>query len=42
MYICENNKYCNIEMPSPNNNITKYHQGLPLYNIIRIVIYNLC
>ena len=25
--ICENNKYCNIEMPSPNNNIIKYNQG---------------
>ena len=24
---CENNKYCNIEMPSPNNNIIKYNQG---------------
>ena len=25
--ICENNKYCNIEMPSLNNNIIKYNQG---------------
>ena len=25
--ICENNKYCNIEMPSPTNNIIKYNQG---------------
>ena len=25
--ICEDNKYCNIEMPSPNNNIIKYNQG---------------
>ena len=25
--ICENNKYCNIEMPSPNNNIIKCNQG---------------
>ena len=25
--ICENNKYCNIEMPGPNNNIIKYNQG---------------
>ena len=25
--ICENNKYCNIEMPSPNNNLIKYNQG---------------
>ena len=25
--ICENNEYCNIEMPSPNNNIIKYNQG---------------
>ena len=24
--ICENNKYCNIEMPSPNNNLIKYNQ----------------
>ena len=25
--ICENNEYCNIEMPSPNNNLIKYNQG---------------
>ena len=25
--ICENHEYCNIEMPSPNNNIIKYNQG---------------
>ena len=25
--ICENREYCNIEMPSPNNNIIKYNQG---------------
>ena len=25
--ICENNKYCNIEMPNHNNNIVKYNQG---------------
>ena len=25
--ICENNEYCNIEMPSPNNNLIKYSQG---------------
>ena len=25
--ICENHKYCNIEMLSPNNNIIKYNQG---------------
>ena len=25
--ICDNNKYCNIEMPSLNNNIIKYNQG---------------
>ena len=24
---CENHDYCNIEMPSPNNNIIKYNQG---------------
>ena len=24
--ICENHEYCNIEMPSPNNNIIKYNQ----------------
>ena len=24
--ICENYEYCNIEMPSPNNNILKYNQ----------------
>ena len=25
--ICENHNYCNIEMPSANNNIIKYNQG---------------
>ena len=25
--ICENHEYCNIEMPSPNNNIIKCNQG---------------
>ena len=25
--IFENNEYCNIEMPSPNNNLIKYNQG---------------
>ena len=25
--ICENNEYCNIEMPSPNNNLIKYNKG---------------
>ena len=25
--ICENNEYCNIEIPSPNNNLIKYNQG---------------
>ena len=25
--ICENNEYCNIEMPSPNNNLIKYNEG---------------
>ena len=25
--ICENHDYCNIEMPSPNNNIIKYNSG---------------
>ena len=25
--ICENYDYCNIEMPSPNNNIIKYNSG---------------
>ena len=25
--ICENHEYCNIELPSPNNNIIKYNQG---------------
>ena len=25
--ICQNNEYCNIEMPSPNNNLIKYNQG---------------
>ena len=25
--ICENHEYCNIEMPSRNNNIIKYNQG---------------
>ena len=26
--ICENHEYCNIEMPSPNNDIIKYNQGV--------------
>ena len=25
--ICKNNEYCNIEMPSPDNNLIKYNQG---------------
>ena len=25
--ICENHEYCNIEMPSPDNNLIKYNQG---------------
>ena len=25
--ICENHEHCNIEMPSPNNNLIKYNQG---------------
>ena len=25
--IFENHEHCNIEMPSPNNNIIKYNQG---------------
>ena len=25
--ICENNEYCNTEMPSPNNKLIKYNQG---------------
>ena len=25
--ICENNEYCNIEMPSTNNKLIKYNQG---------------
>ena len=24
---CENHNYCNVEMPTKNNNITKYNQG---------------
>ena len=24
---CENNEYCDIEMPGPNNNLIKYNQG---------------
>ena len=35
--ICENHDYCNIEMPSPNNNLIKYNQGeksLELYTLI--------
>ena len=27
MKICENNEYCNIEMPSPNNNLINYNKG---------------
>ena len=25
--ICENNRYCNVEMPNEDNNIIKYNQG---------------
>ena len=25
--ICENHDYCNVEMPTKNNNIIKYNQG---------------
>ena len=25
--LCENHEHCNIEMPSPNNNLIKYNQG---------------
>ena len=25
--VCQNNEYCNIEMPSPNDNLIKYSQG---------------
>ena len=25
--ICENHNYCNVEMPTKDNNITKYNQG---------------
>ena len=25
--ICENHNYCNVEMPTKNNNIIKYNQG---------------
>ena len=25
--ICENNEYCNVEMPSPNNNLINYNKG---------------
>ena len=25
--ICENNKYCHVEMPTKDNNIIKYNQG---------------
>ena len=26
--ICENNKYCNVEMPTKDNNTIKYNQGV--------------
>ena len=39
--ICENNKYCNIEMPSPNNNIIKYNQGDKSLKLPFIIYANL-
>ena len=31
--ICENHNYCNVEMPSKNNNIIKYNQGEKLIKL---------
>ena len=39
--ICENNKYCNIEMPSPNNNIIKYNQGNKSLKLLFIIYADL-
>ena len=39
--ICENNEYCNIEMPSPNNNIIKYNQGDKSLKLPFIIYANL-
>ena len=39
--ICENSEYCNIEIPSPNNNLIKYNQGESLTKSLKLpfVIY---
>ena len=39
--ICENHDYCNIEMPSPNNNIIKYNQGEKLLELPFIIYADL-
>ena len=39
--ICENNEYCNIEMPSPNNNLIKYNQGDKLLKLPFIIYADL-
>ena len=38
--ICENNKYYNIEMRSPNNNIIKYNQGDKSLKLPFMLIWN--
>ena len=39
--ICENHDYCNIEMPSPNNNLIKYNQGEKSLELPFIIYANL-
>ena len=38
---CENNEYCNIEMPSPNNNLIKYNQGEKSLKLPFVIYANL-
>ena len=39
--ICENHEYCNIEMPSPNNNIIKLPFILYNYHLLCTLIWNI-
>ena len=36
--ICENHNYCNVQMPTKNNNIIKYNQG----KVYKVTICYLC
>ena len=39
--VCENHEYCNIEMPSPKNNIIKYNQGDKSLELLFIIYADL-